>query len=77
MCTPYSLRAFQWYQEHGKGCHGLGDLLNAVRDAMVKEISSTRRGKPWFRRSQRGEGCHGLGDLLNAARDAMVEDIST
>jgi hypothetical protein len=23
---PYSLRAFQWYQDHGKRCHGLGDL---------------------------------------------------
>jgi hypothetical protein len=23
---PYSSRAFQWYQEHGKRHHGLGDL---------------------------------------------------
>ncbi len=22
----YSLRAFQWYQEHGKRCCGLGDV---------------------------------------------------
>ncbi len=28
-CTPYSLRAFQRYQECGKKHHGLGDLSMA------------------------------------------------
>jgi hypothetical protein len=25
-CTPYSLKAFQWYEEHGGGHHGSGDF---------------------------------------------------
>jgi hypothetical protein len=26
-CTPTHQRAFQWYEEHNKRCHGLGDLI--------------------------------------------------
>jgi hypothetical protein len=25
-CNPYSLKAFQWCEEHGGGHHGLGDF---------------------------------------------------
>jgi len=25
-CTPYSLKAFQWYEKHGGGHHGSGDF---------------------------------------------------
>jgi hypothetical protein len=30
-CSPYSSRAFQWYQERNRRCHGLGDLKGTTK----------------------------------------------